>query len=84
MFEDESFSFDRLKSFFLRSFCAWATLILDVDFSFVRGIYCILWFVRWVVSFCSSPFFVKALSLPQYILYKLGRLTLRLFCVYYC
>ena len=42
MFEDERFSFDRLKSFFLRSFSAWATMIHDVDLSFVRCLLCIL------------------------------------------
>ena len=42
MFEDERFSFDRLKSFFLRSLCAWATMIPNVDSSFVRCHLCIL------------------------------------------
>ena len=36
LFENVRFSFDRLKSFFLRSLCAWATMISDVDSSFVR------------------------------------------------
>ena len=42
MFEDMRFSFDRLKSIFLRSFCTWATMILDVDLSFVRCLLCYL------------------------------------------
>ena len=42
MFEDERFSFDTLKSFFLRSFYAWATMIPDVDLSFVRCLLCFL------------------------------------------
>ena len=42
MFEDMRFSFDRPKSFFLRSFCAWATMIRDVDLSFVRRLLCSL------------------------------------------
>ena len=42
MFEDERFSFDRLKSFVLRSFCAWETMIPDVDLSFVRCLLCFL------------------------------------------
>ena len=41
VFDDERFSFDRLKSFFVWSFCAWATMILDVELSFVRCL-CIL------------------------------------------
>ena len=42
VFEDECFSFDRLKAFFLRSLCAWATMIPDVDSAFVRCLLCIL------------------------------------------
>ena len=42
MFEDMRFSFDRLKSFFLRSFCGWVTMIPDVDLSFVRCLSCFL------------------------------------------
>ena len=42
MFEDMQFSFNRLKSFFLRSFCEWATMIPDVNLSFIRGL---LWFM---------------------------------------
>ena len=40
VFEDMQFSFDRLKSFFLRSFCKWATMIADVNLSFLRGVLC--------------------------------------------
>ena len=42
MFEDMWFSFDRLKSFFLRSSCAWATMIPNVDISFVRCLLCFM------------------------------------------
>ena len=42
VFEDMRFSFDRLKSFFLSSFCAWATMIPDMDLSFVRRLLCSL------------------------------------------
>ena len=42
VFEDEWFSFDRLKSFFLRSFCTWPTMIPDVDLYFVRCLLCFL------------------------------------------
>ena len=38
-FEDECFSFDRLKSFFLRSLCSWASLITEVDCYLVRYIF---------------------------------------------
>ena len=38
MFEDMQFSFDRLKSFFIRSFCEWATMIPNVNRSFIRGV----------------------------------------------
>ena len=38
MFEDMPFSFDRLKSFFIRSFCEWATMIPDVNLSFLKGV----------------------------------------------
>ena len=38
VFEDMQFSFDRLKSFFIRSFCEWATMIPDVNLSFLRGV----------------------------------------------
>ena len=38
MFEDMWFSFDRLKSFFLRFFCPWATMIPDVNPSFIKGL----------------------------------------------
>ena len=40
MSEDMPFSFERLKSFFLRSFCAWATMIPDVNLSFIRSLLC--------------------------------------------
>ena len=40
MFKDMQFSFYRLKSFFLRFFCAWATMIPDVKLSFIRGLLC--------------------------------------------
>ena len=36
--EDMQFSFDRLKSFFIRSFCEWATMIPNVNLSFLRGV----------------------------------------------
>ena len=42
MFEDDRFSFDRLKSFFFKSLCSWATTIADIDSSFVRCLLCIL------------------------------------------
>ena len=42
VFEDERFSFERLKSFFFRSLCAWATMIPDGDSSFVRCPLCII------------------------------------------
>ena len=42
MFEDDRFSFDRLKSFFFRSLCSLATMIFDVDSSFLRCLFCIL------------------------------------------
>ena len=42
VFEDECFSFDRLKSFFSRSLCAWTTMIPDVDSALVRCILCII------------------------------------------
>ena len=38
VFEDMQFSFDRLKSFFIRSFCEWATIIPNVNLSFLRGV----------------------------------------------
>ena len=38
MFEDMQFLFDSLKSFFIRSFCEWATIIPDVNISFLRGV----------------------------------------------
>ena len=38
MFKDMQFLFDRLKSFFIRSFCEWATMIPDVNLSFLRGV----------------------------------------------
>ena len=40
VFEDMQFSFDRPKSFFLKSFCEWATMIPDVNLSFIRGLLC--------------------------------------------
>ena len=45
MFEDECFSFDRLKSFFLSYLCAWATMIPGEDSAFVRYLLCILYVV---------------------------------------
>ena len=38
VFEDMQFSLDRLKSFFIRSFREWATMIPDVNLSFLRGV----------------------------------------------
>ena len=40
MFEDMQFSFNRLKSFLLRSFYAWVTMIPDVNLSFIRCLLC--------------------------------------------
>ena len=37
VFEDMH-SLDRLKTFFIRSFREWATMILDVTLSFLRGV----------------------------------------------
>ena len=37
VFEDMQFSLDRLKTFFIRSFREWATMIPDVNLSFLRG-----------------------------------------------
>ena len=42
VFEDVRFSISRLKGCFLRSFCSWASLIHDMDYSLVRFILCIL------------------------------------------
>ena len=42
VFEDDCFSYTRLKSYFVRFLCSWASLIPDVDYSFVRCIRCIL------------------------------------------
>ena len=42
VFEDECFPFDRLKSFYLRSLCAWATMIPNVNSVFVKCLVCIL------------------------------------------
>ena len=42
VFEDNIFSFDKLKSCFFRSLCSWASLIPNVDSSFVRCLLCIL------------------------------------------
>ena len=39
VFDDEAFSKSRLKSCFLFSFSAWASLILEVDHPFVRDIF---------------------------------------------
>ena len=41
MFEDEAFSRTILKSCFLFSFSSWASLVHDVEHSFVRDILCI-------------------------------------------
>ena len=41
MFEDEAFSKTRLKSCFLFSFSSWASLVHDVEHSFVRDIFSI-------------------------------------------
>ena len=38
VFEDMQFSLDRLKTFFIRSFRVWATMIPDVNLSFLRGV----------------------------------------------
>ena len=40
MFEDMQFSFDTLKSCFLRSFCEWTTMIPVLNLSFIRGLLC--------------------------------------------
>ena len=59
MIEDEHFSFDRPKSFFLRSLCAWATMILDVDSSFVRCPFRVFFrLLGGLVSVCFGPLFV--------------------------
>ena len=42
IFEDDGFSFDILKSIFLRSLCSWASLIPEVDCYLVRNIFCCL------------------------------------------
>ena len=43
IFEDDCFSFSRLKSFFLRSLCSWASLIKGGgDCYIVRRLFCIL------------------------------------------
>ena len=42
VFEDDCFSYTRLKSYFVRFLCSWASLIHDVDYSFVKCIICIL------------------------------------------
>ena len=47
VFEDVCFSISRLKGCFLRSFCSWASLIHDMDYSFVRCILCISSFFSW-------------------------------------
>ena len=57
MFEDDCFSYNGLKSYFVRLLCSRASMILDVDYSFVRCIMCLLyfpmkgWFVL-VVAWC--------------------------------
>ena len=51
VFQDDCFSFDRLKSFFYRMLCLWASMIPNVDSSFVI---CLLWFGG-LVRFCLSP-----------------------------
>ena len=82
MFEDERFSFDRLKSFFLRSFCAWATMIPDVDLSFVRCLLCLLLLIWRVGRFLSWPSFCAGSRSPSYtfcILLRDARLTSSLF-----
>ena len=38
VFEDMQFSLDRLKTFFIRSFREWATMIPDVNLFFLRGV----------------------------------------------
>ena len=38
VFEDMQFSLDRLKSIFIRYFREWATMIHDVNLSFLRGV----------------------------------------------
>ena len=59
MVEDEHFSFDRLKSFFLRSLCAWATMIIDVDLSFVRRPFRVFFrLLGGLVSVCFGHLFV--------------------------
>ena len=51
VFEDERFSFDRLKSFFLMSFCSWASLLSYMDCSLVRRLFCIIDLVCWAGRF---------------------------------
>ena len=41
VFEDKGFSRTRLKSCFLKSLSSWASLVHDVEHSFVRDILCI-------------------------------------------
>ena len=38
VFEDMQFSLDMLKPFFIRSFREWASMIPDVNLSFLRGV----------------------------------------------
>ena len=38
VFEDMQFFLDRLKTFFIRSFREWTTMIPDVNLSFLRGV----------------------------------------------
>ena len=57
IFEDECFSFSWLKSFFLRSFYSWASLIRKGCY-IVRRLFCILLRASWAGRFCFKPFFV--------------------------
>ena len=69
VFEDEAFSRTRLKSCFLYSFSSWASLVHDMEHSFVRDI-CVFpsfvlvgWFVFLLLCLFS---FVLALGFPLY------------------
>ena len=78
MFEDKGFSRIRLKSCFLRSFSSWASLVHDVEHSFVRDILCIpyLCLVVWFV-FCFLCLFLFWLLAPlcMRLVYSLGPLV---------
>ena len=66
VFEDMQFSFDRVKSFFLRSFCEWATMIPDVNLSlFLEDCCALCSLCGGLVVFCPSLPFVPY-SVPLY------------------